>query len=445
MSRPATDDHLLTYEKYFDLKERFSKEYDKNDGLDLEQFLNNTDFNIKNGLLIRLVFKKLSELIRNRGIFMSNQDKACNYISYLFSKEIQSKVDEYEPKTFEMFQNFVNKYNTRTKLSSNICHNSLVYVNSDMYAKMNTLYTLYELHKGHRGKNLLGDPKNCPAFNFFLLQYNEFIRNNQPTNDHYKYILDLFEKEIQRDEYTYRRFTCEKERFHIEKIELRTLPKEKSPKASIQEEQQSNHSEYQVFPAKSPPTEAELQAPREEPGTVHAKPQATHLESQTAQEHPQTLHEVNQSAQETSALGAHHTVQEQPQQRLAREETHQRILHVNSSPVYTPLNGALETLGTASYSERYPYSSVQSLSNEVEGDSSVMNTITSALKGVDPVPVVGVSGGMGALFLLFRLEPSLEEADVDNESLLDSMEDTQDFSQVFKHLKRGIFHMIKLI
>ncbi|EDL42661.1 variable surface protein Vir6, putative, partial [Plasmodium vivax] len=44
-------------------------------------------------------------------------------------------------------------------------------------------------------------------------------------------------------------------------------------------------------------------------------------------------------------------------------------------------------------------------SDQERASSSVMSTITSALKDVDPVPVVGVSGGMGALFLLFRYTP----------------------------------------
>ncbi|SCA59544.1 hypothetical protein PVT01_000008900 [Plasmodium vivax] len=33
------------------------------------------------------------------------------------------------------------------------------------------------------------------------------------------------------------------------------------------------------------------------------------------------------------------------------------------------------------------------------------NSISNVLGSVDPVPVVGVSGGMGALFLLFRYTP----------------------------------------
>ncbi|SCA60251.1 hypothetical protein PVT01_000080600 [Plasmodium vivax] len=130
----------------------------------------------------------------------------------------------------------------------------------------------------------------------------------------------------------------------------------------------------------------------------------------------------------------------------------------------------------SSSSEHYPYPTEPLLSNEVEVHTpSFMNTITSTLKNVDPVPVVGVSGGMGALFLLFRYTPvgtffrgrgyrqriptrfdgvyqgflpgfpSLEEEDTDNESLLDSMEYIKDFSQVFKDLKKGIFQMIKLI
>ncbi|SCA60345.1 hypothetical protein PVT01_000094900 [Plasmodium vivax] len=76
------------------------------------------------------------------------------------------------------------------------------------------------------------------------------------------------------------------------------------------------------------------------------------------------------------------------------------------SQVYTPHYGSYESSRTSSYSEHNRYPAVPPLSNE-EGDasSSVMHTITNALKGVDPVPVVGVSGGMGALFLLFRYTP----------------------------------------
>ncbi|KMZ77226.1 hypothetical protein PVIIG_05885 [Plasmodium vivax India VII] len=44
-----------------------------------------------------------------------------------------------------------------------------------------------------------------------------------------------------------------------------------------------------------------------------------------------------------------------------------------------------------------------------------------------------------------QLEPSLEEVDACNGSLIDSTEDTQDFSQVFKDSKKGIFQTIELI
>ncbi|VUZ99787.1 PIR protein [Plasmodium vivax] len=39
------------------------------------------------------------------------------------------------------------------------------------------------------------------------------------------------------------------------------------------------------------------------------------------------------------------------------------------------------------------------------GVSGILSSISGVLGDVDPVPVVGVSGGMGALFLLFRYTP----------------------------------------
>ncbi|VVA00300.1 PIR protein, partial [Plasmodium vivax] len=71
-----------------------------------------------------------------------------------------------------------------------------------------------------------------------------------------------------------------------------------------------------------------------------------------------------------------------------------------------PRNEALEHSQTLSSPEHYPYSSVLPSSNDVEDtSSSVMNTITRALKDVEPGPVLGVSGGMGVLFLLFNYTP----------------------------------------
>ncbi|CAI7718643.1 hypothetical protein, conserved [Plasmodium vivax] len=418
MRRSATDNDLLYYEKYLNLKERFNNEYTKNDRINPDELLNDTEFNISNKIILRPVFVELLRHIRNNGVFMFDESQACSYVSYILSKEVQNKVHEYETKTFDVFQNFVNKYDKQSKINANICSTSLLYVNSEMYEQMNNLYVLYDEYKKLISNNLFGEKSSCLAANLFLSQYNEYIGKYQPTNEQYKKILDHFDNEIQRSIASYNLNACPERKFYIKKIELLTLPKDKKPEASFQVEQPPNHAQYQPFQARTPSphikvqeSHAKYQAPRAESQTSPAESQTSpaesqtaRVESQTAQEHPQTIHEGNQSSQETSAFGSHNAVQQQ--QRLPHEEAHQRELHVNSLPVYTPTYRSIESSETSPYSEQYIHSSVPPLGNEGgASSSSVMSTITNALKDVDPVPVVGVSGGMGALFLLFRYTP----------------------------------------
>ncbi|GAB69582.1 hypothetical protein PCYB_003310 [Plasmodium cynomolgi strain B] len=85
-------------------------------------------------------------------------------------------------------------------------------------------------------------------------------------------------------------------------------------------------------------------------------------------------------------------------------------------------------------------------SNNSSGNLDKMHYyLSDTLQNIDPVPVVGVSGGMGALYLLLKLEPSLVEEDLDNESVLDSINNTQISFQVIKDMEMEILDMIKLI
>ncbi|SCA83363.1 hypothetical protein PVT01_000007200, partial [Plasmodium vivax] len=339
------------------------------DGLNEKEFLDETEFKINNRYVIRPILEKLLNHIRNRGIFIYNQDKACSYISYIFSKEVQNEVDEYEQKTFDMFKEFVNKYNTRPKHASNICPNDLIYVNSQMYVKMNTLYTLYEEYKRLLDENKFWDNNSCSAVHRFLKEYNEFIRGNQPNNKHYKHVLDHFEKEIERSVDIYRSYPCKNHRFFLKKIELLTLPEEQRPEESVQVQHRPNHADNQVTPAKIPTPHVEHQATREETRTSRTEPEISH-------EHPQPPQEGSLYSQEILGPSSHHAVQQEVQ-RLPREETHQRELHVDSSQVHPHHYGSLESSGELSYSEPNTYLPVLQSSKEVgDTSSSVMNTIT---------------------------------------------------------------------
>ncbi|KMZ77371.1 hypothetical protein PVIIG_05766 [Plasmodium vivax India VII] len=247
MPRTATDKSLLTYVKYLNLKERFNNKFTKNDGLDPEDLLNDIEFNISEKDILRPVLVELLRHLRNSGIFMNDEDKACSYISYILSKQVKGKVDEYKQETFDMFQKLVNAYNTSPKYRSTNCSTNLLYVHSEMYKKMNKLYVLYEEYKKLIKDNHLGETKSCSDVSLFLRQYNEFIRNNQPTDTHYKYILDEFEKEIKYRVGLYNEYACSGIKYHIEEIRLHTSSENERHKASDQVQQKLNHMEKQNF------------------------------------------------------------------------------------------------------------------------------------------------------------------------------------------------------
>ncbi|KMZ86060.1 hypothetical protein PVBG_05459 [Plasmodium vivax Brazil I] len=422
----ATDKSILTYDEYHNLIEKFNNEHEEVDGLKPNELIGDAEFNTPDRLKFKPYLEKLLEHIRNRGIFLYNEDKACSYISYILSNDIHTKFYEYKPETFKMFQEFVHKYNSRPGYRADICSKTLVYVISDIYKKMNNLYRLYVRYKDLKDNHHLGEPSSCLPVSSFLHLYNDFIEQNQPTNKDYKKILDNFEQIIKERVAYYKLYACQNKPFRMAEIKL---PEDEKPKVSVQVQQKKNLAEYQESPEKSSPPRANPHTSHAVSHTPHEHPQTSYERPQPAHEHPQTPHEESHQPPEKLAPSSQDDVQQEAHG-FTHKETHQRQFPIDLYPEYSPRNGPLESPRASTYSEHNRYLAVPPLGNEVDGaPSSMMSTITSALKDVDPVPVVGVS----------------EEADVDNVSLLDSMEDTQDFSKVLKDLKKGIIQIIKLI
>ncbi|CAI7718308.1 hypothetical protein PVPAM_040005400 [Plasmodium vivax] len=405
MSRIATDNHLLTYEYYYKFKDKFKQTEFENDDLNPDYLLDDEKFNKSNRHLFRPVLKELLRHIRNHGVFYYHEPEACSYISYILSKDAQKIEHEYKEKTFDMFQEFVNTYNAIPKYKSTNCSTSLVYVNPEMYKKMNKLYLLYEEYKKHLKDNKPGEEESCPYVSLFLSQYNEFISKNQPTHRRYKYILENFEKQIKDSVYLYKLYACKQKQFHVENIVFTDLSENKKPKPSVPIEQQQHHAQSEESLEKSPPLHAVSHRAHEPHQTAHQSHQAAHQSHQAAHVYPQTHQGGNHSFQETLAL-SEQPVEQKEVRGVLRREMPETELKKDLSPEYPPPYGSLESSGESSYSEPNPYLPVLPSSNEVgDTSSSVMSTITSALRDVEPGPVLGVSGGMGVLFLLFKYTP----------------------------------------
>ncbi|KMZ95109.1 hypothetical protein PVMG_05981 [Plasmodium vivax Mauritania I] len=280
-----------------------------------------------------------------------------------------------------------------------------------MYDKMEKLYALYEKYDDHKRKyNVLSEEKNCPSLLSFLNLYNDFLRHYQPTNEHYKNILVHFDEKIKKRADDYKFYACNHTQFYRKEIKLHTLPKEEQPKSLDEVQHKPNNTEYLVSPENSLSPEVKHQAPRENPRKSQVELQTSHALSQTHHTDFQTLHTVSQRAHEESQTSeeplAHNPQHAEQEQGIQHVPIPNREFPIYSSPGHIPHYESLESSGTTSYSDRNPYSYVPPSSNELgDTSSSVMNTITSALRDVEPGYVLGVSGGMGVLFLLFKYTP----------------------------------------
>ncbi|SCA81987.1 hypothetical protein PVC01_000084500 [Plasmodium vivax] len=112
----------------------------------------------------------------------------------------------------------------------------------------------------------------------------------------------------------------------------------------------------------------------------------------------------------------------QPHENLEHSDPHESSRRQQSFVSRGPYGpgGYYEQVEYREAQETFPpeedsYSGTKQLEGHLPGKenagfmTNVQSAISGFMNGVDPVPVVGVSGGMGALFLLFRLDLSSEE------------------------------------
>ncbi|SCA60470.1 hypothetical protein, conserved, partial [Plasmodium vivax] len=145
-------------------------------------------------------FKLLFKYIHNSHVFSSMDfPKACKYISYALRKKVdKEKRQEYDNKIFDTFKNFVIKYKETQSIRSLRCENSMILLDPYIFENMHVLYTLYEKYAvfapttdKYRKPNI-----NCPDLKQFSRFYNDFIKEQNPTNKSLYDVLKYFEERV---------------------------------------------------------------------------------------------------------------------------------------------------------------------------------------------------------------------------------------------------------
>ncbi|KMZ94049.1 hypothetical protein PVMG_02275 [Plasmodium vivax Mauritania I] len=387
MEDNEVDKMAITYDQYIYLKKKFdpNKPF-SSEVVKLEDILRDAEITEDTKNTYLKAFKLLLKHIHHDGLFIhgNNQD-ACKYINYMLYKEVQHEIKRsYDKDLISIFHKFLLAYGKKHGMQ-NRCISNIYSIEDQTYNNINALYEVYDKYKECYLFNKNTIHLGCKKFEDFFVSYDNYMRDTQSNSLEFNKILEDIEKHAKNAVslyrlgcYNYRRVPRSPQLFKPDPVQI--------PETHRQEQmlQTGLHS-------------ADNRSQYETQGRTHT--QETQLPKVISISQPE--HENKLTNEENSANDSHHSSshQETIDSSIGSYEEQSQ----SYSRIQTPITPSYFS-ETSLYPRQHGHAEEKVLPNEVEmSPTSVMDTITSALKDVNPVPVVGVSGGMGALFLLFRV------------------------------------------
>ncbi|KMZ96380.1 hypothetical protein PVNG_06391 [Plasmodium vivax North Korean] len=404
MTANETNDTYFNYKDYDTIRGKFLTNLERNKDYDTQFFekaLIELKDKSKREISFRKIFIELQKHLNQDGILgYGDTHNGCKYINYVLNKGIiTTNSNIHNETTFYLFKQFEDKFRIHKSRSDHIC--DLNYISEDIYKKMSALYLFYDKFTSLNPKNT--SRPDCSKFSAFVHEFNDSVRqSNYNESIIFKNKLNEFINEIKK----YKSATdqvCGVNSSHIISLES---------DSSVKEKVLSSHNPTQTFQIESI-SSADPQSVTRDERLLHANG----LESPEEQ----LPREKEQAAETLTHTGLLHYTVRQDNSGLLQPRG------VQKSTDLMPTNREQSTLEAESpqqeeYSrnlfpfKRTPYPEVaeyhevlgsQSIENEKLENKGYLRTVRDAvsgfMEGVDPVPVVGVSGGMGALFLLFRV------------------------------------------
>ncbi|SCA60712.1 VIR protein [Plasmodium vivax] len=395
MAKRATDEVFLNYDDYSVIKKVVGPHRDHVFDTKYDVILEDAKVETSKREMYGKSYKEIYRHLHSGGVMYNYMVQGCKYISYLIHEEVKNILElHYNEEIFKIFHKFVVDYFSYRGLSKDSCLPHVVYVDQDMYEDLGRLYRLYNKYNEVLSSNKDWDERKCLFFKFFVNDYNDYMEKNKPTSLNLNKILTHLEGKVRNTINGLGR-NCSSLNYKLTPIVPYFKPEDVKP---INKPELETHSlktlQQQVTNPQARTTEEE----------THLKSPPTHpVIQETKITHP--IQGLNQAGK----------IEEDPIREEASDTGfHMRQLYDHRTPMTHPRNETVRQSQygpTLEFPERLGLKDDQSINaqNGLETEqgfaTSVRNTITEVLGSVDPVPVVGVSGGMGALFLLFRYTP----------------------------------------
>ncbi|CAI7720291.1 hypothetical protein PVPAM_090005500 [Plasmodium vivax] len=393
MSSEPQDPGYISFEDYVVLKKQFDGALKNNDNDGFDKVTQRMSDVTHKQYLSSNIFKNLHKVLRNDRAYVGGQGPTyCRYINFWLNTEVRT-TDYYKfQQHFNAFQDFSHECAyVKQHNYNNSCKVYIHNIDDDVYIRMKFLYEFYQLCDDLRSTYHLVKDKACKNLSEKNINYNkaivDYYEEHRDLYNKISPVAKIIEGIINKDpdkcgQSVY--FTIppkvldeqrkEEERKQAEKIK-RELEQAEKLKRELEEAEQKLNREREEF---------------------------------EAQEKRKQMQKAMELQQEVSQLKEPGIVYESEDIEVPEQSTlpKDRVI-INPSDRFR--------ISKAAMPERYGFQSeetdyLKEGNGRTEpktylGSSGIPSYITEVFGSVDPVPVVGVSGGMGALFLLFRYTP----------------------------------------
>ncbi|SCA81789.1 Plasmodium vivax Vir protein, putative [Plasmodium vivax] len=384
-----SSNEYLNYKCHFKLKDYFSgmkisKDIEDNLKIFLQPKIDNKRYSEKK----KQVFNELYQYLGGDGIFYSQDPtECCKYINYWLNTSVRELLpDLYDNESFKIFRYIVDFYNKNKNQSKNKrCTSDIYYIEPDEFRKMDILYNLYNYYGKLTVENRGYYYEPCDylinMYNIYKDALNSDDKKDKNFVSRLKAFKDLIDKVLpeHNDCPSYIQF---KEPESIEETKV------------IEPEHHTTTHDQEL----SPPSKQDSPPPKPESSSplvlqpVPSEFQAEHIrETFNSSERNQPL---RMESEETNSELSQTTYKGNSERHTLKPGSY------HSGELIYP-----HTLGNPSYSENEVLKKLGRQHSEDGFLDKIQGAFTGIVQSVDPAPVLGVSGGMGALFLLFKYTP----------------------------------------
>ncbi|KNA00879.1 hypothetical protein PVNG_06129 [Plasmodium vivax North Korean] len=353
------------------------------------------------------LFETLTSYLTQDHLFLQHTTPVCcNYINYWLNDQIKNKYFMYPESIFEFSKKYTDGYVKKRfgarSVQNNSCSRYYKYLLNEKFDKMKILYRMYELYVQNITENKYYNNKvKCDNLKLIETIYNE-LRKKDPKDYELHRKLENFKNLIVNPSKPHT-LQCD---FDISKLMPLPIVSHHQVDDSYRKEitlelpvpSSELTSKGQDLQESDAPTDTPTDAPTDEKEKAELEKRDAQVQEDLEERYAQVQEKVPKAE-----------AQEQTQKSIEmpdpQRETAQHELAGQDYSLTLLRPQRFLDLPTANLDQ------IRNLSKEHDaiagGTEGIVDSIKGAFNGIvqniDPVPVVGVSGGMGALFLLFRV------------------------------------------